>query len=172
MLPIDPIAEARRLWVEHGWHDAAPGMAAVTSITRAQQILQRRVDDALRDLGLTFARYEVLMLLLFSRRGALPMGVVGSRLQVHPTSVTSAVARLEEQGFVRREPHPTDGRARLAVLTDDGRRVARTATERLNAGVFADPGITADRTEALVAILTDLRADAGDFRTGGEPSGT
>ncbi len=166
MLPIDPIAEARRLWVEHGWQDAAPGMAAVTSITRAQQILQQRIDDALRDLDLTFARYEVLMLLHLSRRGALPMGVVGSRLQVHPTSVTSAVARLEEQGFVTREPHPTDGRARLAVLTDEGRRVARTATERLNAGVFVDPGMSPDQIEALVAILTDLRADAGDF---GEP---
>lgn len=164
-LPLDPIAEARRQWVAHGWRDAAAGMAAVTSITRAQQLLQRRIDDELRDLDLTFARYEVLMLLHVSRRGSLPMGVVGSRLQVHPTSVTSAVTKLEAQGFVRRERHPTDGRAKLAVLTDDGRAVALEATERLNAAVFTDPGIPDDEVETLVGILTGLRARAGDFRT-------
>ena len=162
-LPLDPIAEARRHWAEHGWEEAAAGMAAVTSITRAQQLLQQRIDDELRDLDLTFARYEVLMLLHFSRRGALPMGVVGSRLQVHPTSVTSAVTRLEDQGFVRREPHPTDGRAKLAVLTPAGRDVALAATERLNATVFAAPGLAPDQLDDVVALLTDLRRDAGDF---------
>ena len=65
-LPFDPVAEARRRWVEHGWEDAAAGMAAVTSLMRAQQIVSARVDEALRPHALTFARYEVLMLLLFS----------------------------------------------------------------------------------------------------------
>ncbi len=45
-------------------------MAAVTSVMRAQAIVLARVEDVLRPLGLTFARYEVLMLLLFSGRGA------------------------------------------------------------------------------------------------------
>ena len=91
---IDPIAEARRRWVEHGWVDAAPGMAAITSLMRAQAIVSRRVEVALRPLGITFARYEVLMLLSFSRRGSLPMSLIGARLQVHQTSVTNAVDRL------------------------------------------------------------------------------
>ena len=162
-LPFDPIAEARRQWEAHGWNDAAAGMAAVTSITRAQQILQARIDDELRDLDLTFARYELLMLLHFSREGRLPLGVVGERLQVHPTSVTSAVDRLEDQGFVRREPHPTDGRARLAVLTDDGRAVALDATDRLNARVFTRPGLDRDDVTVVVDVLGRLRHDAGDF---------
>lgn len=170
-LPLDPIAEARRQWVAHGWDDAAPGMAAVTSITRAQQLFQQRIDDELRPLDLTFARYELLMLLHFSRRGALPLGVVGSRLQVHPTSVTSAVTRLEHQGFVRRRPHPTDGRAKLAVLTDPGRDVALRATERLNRTVFAATGLGDHATAQLVAILDRLRADAGDFRGAADVDG-
>lgn len=162
-LPFDPIAEARRQWVAHGWDAAADGMAAVTSVMRAQQILLQRIDEQLRDVGLTFARYELLMLLTFSSRGALPLSVIGSRLQVHPTSVTSAVDRLEAQSLVRRVPHPTDRRATLAELTADGRSTALAATQRLNATVFADPGLPADEAEILVDTLRGLRQRAGDF---------
>ncbi|HEY8338605.1 MAG TPA: MarR family transcriptional regulator, partial [Egibacteraceae bacterium] len=162
-LPFDPIQEAHRQWVAHGWGDSADGMAAVTSIFRAQQILLARIDEQLRPLDLTFARYEVLMLLLFSRAGALPLVKIGDRLQVHPTSVTSVVDRLESQGLVRRDPHPTDRRTKLAVLTDEGRRRALAATERLNATVFADPGTAPEDVTRLVDILRTLRRRAGDF---------
>lgn len=162
-LPLDPIAEARQQWVDHGWGEASDGMAAVTSVMRAHQIFMQRIDALLRPLDLTFARYEVLMLLSFSRTGALPMTRIGSRLQVHPTSVTSAVDRLESQGFVRRDPHPQDRRAVLASITDDGRRIAEKATAALNADVFASPGLTPAQTRSLVEVLTTLRVDAGDF---------
>jgi DNA-binding MarR family transcriptional regulator len=138
-------------------------MAAVTSIVRAQQILLGRIDEQLRDLELTFARYELLVLLHFSREGRLPLGVIGSRLQVHPTSVTSAVDRLERQGFVRRTPHPTDGRTRLAELTAVGRDRMLEATDRLNRTVFADPGLPPDEVGELVTVLRSLRHAAGDF---------
>lgn len=162
-LPFDPIAEAHRQWTAHGWGDVADGMAAVTSLMRAQAIVQQRVDTELRSFDLTFARYEILMLLSFSRAGQLPLAAIGRRLQVHPTSVTSAVDRLEGQGFVVREPHPTDRRAKLARLTEEGRAVAKSATAALNAGVFADPGIDEADVGALVAVLGRLRAAAGDF---------
>jgi DNA-binding MarR family transcriptional regulator len=162
-LPFDPIAQARRLWAEHGWPEAAPGMAAVTSLMRAQQIVAARVDEALKPHRLTFARYEVLMLLLFSRRGSLSMTRIGERLQVHPASVTNAVDRLEAQALVRRAPHPTDRRATLVQLTDEGRAVATKATDELNVTVFASPGLAPDGVEQLVALLTRMRAAAGDF---------
>ena len=95
-------------------------MAAVTSIMRAQQLLLAQLNDALRPFGLTFPRYEALMLLLFSRNGALPLGKIGDRLQVHATSVTSIVDGLEADGFVRRVPHETDRRATLASMTPGG----------------------------------------------------
>ncbi len=162
-LPFDPIAEARRHWEANGWVDAAPGMAAVTSVMRAQQILLARIDDVLREVGLTFARYELLRLLGFSSAGSLPLMVIGSRLQVHPTSVTSVVDRLEEQGLVRRLPHATDRRVKLAELTDEGRRLVDDATVRLNETVFQAPGLDPDDVELLIELLRRLRRDAGDF---------
>ena len=95
-------------------------MAVVTSIMRVQQMLAAHVEHILRPLGLTFARYEVLMLLTFSRRGALPLGKIGERLQVHPASVTNAVDRLEDDGLVRRSPNPSDGRGVLAAISPGG----------------------------------------------------
>jgi DNA-binding MarR family transcriptional regulator len=162
-LDFDPIAEARRQWAAHGWESAAGGMAAVTSIFRAQQIYLAMIDEVLRPFGLTFARYEVLMLLSFSRPGSLPLNKVGSRLQVHPTSVTNAVDRLEAQGLIRRVPHPTDRRTTLAEILAEGRALALEATEAVNASVFDDPHLGSPDVDRLVDVLARLRRTAGDF---------
>ncbi len=138
-------------------------MVLVTSLMRAQQIVLSRVDGVLRPLDLTFARYEVLMILLFSRTGSLPLNKLGNRLQVHPTSVTSAVDRLETQGLVRRRPHPTDRRTTLAEITSAGRSLAAQATDVLNAKVFAVPLVSQRRAWALTDALAELRHRAGDF---------
>ena len=162
-LGIDPIEEARRQWVNHNWTKAADGMAAVTSIVRVQQIMLQRIDGVLRPLDLTFARYEILTLLSFTKRGSLPMTRMGTLLQVHPTSVTSAVDRLEAQGFVERLPHPSDRRAVLASITDLGRKRSDAATTALNAEVFEQLGLTAQQVESLLGILRTLRTNAGDM---------
>ena len=162
-LESDPIEEARRQWISHGWEQAADGMAAVTSIVRAQQIVLQRIDTVLRPLDLTFARYEILTLLSFTRTGSLPMTKMGALLQVHPTSVTSAVDRLESQGFVERIPHPTDRRAVLASITEAGRARVLAATTALNGQVFEQLGITEHQISQLRTVLRALRANAGDF---------
>jgi DNA-binding MarR family transcriptional regulator len=162
----DLIALARARWAEHGWPEAAMGMAAVTSVMRAQQILQARVDQVLRPYELTFARYEVLMLLHFSSRGSMPVTKASARLQVHPTSITNAVDRLEAAGLAHRRRHPLDGRAVLVHITDEGRARALAATTAINETVFCRPGLSEQGTDDLVRVLTALRRDAGDF----EPS--
>jgi DNA-binding MarR family transcriptional regulator len=162
-LGFDPITQARQQWVEQGWADAADGMAAITSLMRAHQIVLARVEATLRPLGVTFARYEVLMLLWFSKRGSLPMKIIGSRLQVHPTSVTNAVDRLEDAGLVTRSTHPDDRRAVLVALTPAGRELAERATKALNTEVFEQPDLSGRDVRSLVDVLTQLRRSAGDF---------
>ncbi|MEV7636150.1 MarR family transcriptional regulator [Pseudarthrobacter enclensis] len=162
-LPRDPIADARRNWEDRGWSDVAAPMAAITAIMRTQQILLARIEAVLKPFGLTFARYELLALLGFARKGALPMNKASALLQVHPTSVTNAVDRLERAGLVTRSPHPTDGRTTLVGLTPEGRSMARRSTAALNSEVFSAPGFPPGDVEALIRILADFRRAAGDF---------
>jgi DNA-binding MarR family transcriptional regulator len=138
-------------------------MAAATSIMRAQQMVLAAVDGALRPFGLTFARYEGLVLLSFSRRGVLPLGKMGQRLMIHPTSVTNIIDRLERQGLVRRLPHPTDGRTTLAAITDEGRRLARRATRAVNGVGFGLDGLDNQDLLQLTRIIRRLRQGVGDF---------
>ncbi len=159
----DPIELARANWERAGWGRVANGMVAVTSVMRAHQILLARVENALRPYDLSFARYELLRLLAFSRNGALPITKASDRLQVHVTSVTHAIRRLESEGLVARLPHPTDGRTTLVQITDLGRATVEDATVTLNKDVFADIGISDDESRALAMSIETLRRNAGDF---------
>ena len=160
-LPFDPIARAAELWEERIGPSGT--MAAVTSVMRVQQILLSAVDGALRPHGLTFARYEALVLLAFARRSALPMRVMGERLQLHPTSVTNIVDRLERDGLVKRMPHPTDRRTTLVEITDEGRARHAVATKAVTAIDFGLVGLTAAQTGTLIDLLTKIRKATGDF---------
>jgi len=160
-LPFDPIARAAELWAQRVGPPGA--MAAVTSIMRVQQIIQSAVDAALRPHGLTFARYEALVLLTFSSRGSLPMRVMGERLQLHPTSVTNIVDRLEADGMVKRIPHATDRRTTLAEITEVGRQRRQAATEAVTTIDFGLCGLTPRQTGQLTELLARVRKAAGDF---------
>jgi DNA-binding MarR family transcriptional regulator len=162
-LSRDPIAEARRNWEERGWADVAAPMAAITAIMRTQQILLARIELTLKPFGLTFARYELLALLSFARNGSLPMKKASTLLQVHPTSITNAVDRLQDAGLVRRSPHPTDGRTTLVELTAEGRTLVKRSTAALNNGVFSHSGFGPEDVNQLIRILQDFRRNAGDF---------
>ena len=160
-LPFDPIERAAEIWEERFGPSAA--MAAVTSVMRAQQILLAELDGLLRPRGLTFARYEALVLLAFSRRGSLPLRVIGERLMVHPTSVTNTINRLDKQGLVRCRPNPSDGRGKLAEITPAGREVMTAATADLMAAGFGMAGYDSAALGQLFGLLRGLRVAAGDF---------
>ncbi|WP_439029888.1 MarR family transcriptional regulator [Gordonia terrae] len=162
-MDFDPIAEARENWTQAGWGEVADGMVAVTSVMRAHQILLARVEAALRPFDLSFSRFELLRLLAFSRQGSLPITKASDRLQVHVTSVTHAIRRLEEGGLVRRVPHPTDGRTTLVEITDLGRDTVARATETLNDEVFSDVGMSDAEMTGLVGAIQSLRKHNGDF---------
>lgn len=159
----DPIELARQNWSDAGWGDAADGMALVTSIMRVQQLLLGRIETLLRPRGLTFARFEVLRLLAFTRRGELPVGKIGERLQVHPASVTNAVQRLEEAGLVARRTNPDDGRSVLAEITPVGRLLVESCTVLLNQEVFSQLDLGAADTTDVRRGLDELRRASGDF---------
>jgi DNA-binding MarR family transcriptional regulator len=166
-LPFDPIERAGQTWEQR--FGPASAMRAATSVFRVQQILLARFDEALKPHQLTFARYEVLVLLTFSRTGELPLKVIGSRLMVHPTSVTNAIDRLVAAGYVDRRPNPADGRGVLARITERGRAVVDEATQGLTGLDFGLGDLPESELETLFGILKRVRLGAGDVAadTGG-----
>jgi DNA-binding MarR family transcriptional regulator len=167
-LPFDPIERAGELW-ERAFGPAS-AMRVATSVMRAQQLLLSRFDLILKPHGLTFARYEALVLLHFSRSGELPLSIIGERLMVHPTSVTNTVDRLVAQGFVARRRNPRDGRGVLARLTDAGQVVLEQATANLMTDGFGLGAYDEAALESLFDLLRELRVDAGDFAVEAVPS--
>jgi DNA-binding MarR family transcriptional regulator len=170
-IDVDPIEEARRQWAERGW-GALDAMSAATTITRAHQVVLDRINKALRPEGLTFSRYEALVLLTFSRRGALPLGKMAERLMVHSTSITSTIDLLERDGYVRRVPSPDDRRVVLAEITADGRAAVEVATKALVAIEFGVPDLDPQVFERLADAAAHARtARAAAGRTRRRPGG-
>jgi DNA-binding MarR family transcriptional regulator len=169
-LPFDPIDRAGDLW-EQRWPEAGDdvfaAMRAVTSIMRAHQVLLSTLDAQLKPFGLTFSRYEALVLLTHSKSGSLPLSKIGERLQVHATSVTNVIDRLEGAGLVTREPNPRDGRGTLACLTPQGAQLTREATVALNGTLFGMGALPRDDLVRLFEVLRRLREEAGDFNETG-----
>ena len=191
-LPFDPIERAGETWEQR--FGPASAMRAATSVFRVQQILLARFDEVLRPHELTFARYEVLVLLTFSRTGELPLKVIGSRLMVHPTSVTNAIDRLVAAGYVTRRPNPDDGRGVLAGITDErprgrrdgdggahrprlraGRRCPRTSGRRCStssSGCGSAPGTSPTRrrrstADSWTSYYPGMSQDAGSGGSSG-----
>jgi len=140
-------------------------MAAVTSIMRVEQLLTARLNELLKPWSLTFPRYEALMLLYYSRRGALPLGKIGQRLQVHPTSVTNTVDGLQKLGYVERRQHEDDRRKWLAAITDSGRTAADESTALLNGQRFATAPMTKAQLDTLYDLLRPFREAADAERS-------
>jgi DNA-binding MarR family transcriptional regulator len=169
-LVYDPVEASRERWIQQGWGDVAPGMAAVVSVMRAEQILQRRATDLLRPLGLTFARYQVLGMLRWA--GPMTLSSVAHRLWITGATVTSAVNRLEAADLCRRVSHPTDARATLVEITAAGRRQFDRSVETLNEGLFSSIGLDVDELDLLVDLIGRLRAADGDIVASNRPRPT
>lgn len=167
----DPILEAYHLWQENGWEDCAAGCTAVTSLMRVHQVLTQQADQVLAPIDLTFARYELLVRLYFHEDGSLPLSHLGKLLQIHQTSITSLVDRLEKQGLINRVPHPTDRRSTLAQLTPAGRVLTGKAINLMNAELFRDLGLAPEEARLLIGLLMKMRRSWGDIENpeGWEP---
>jgi DNA-binding MarR family transcriptional regulator len=84
-------------------------------------LLQDRLDRELtHTTGISHAYYEILVQLSETPGRALRMSELADRSLSSRSRLSHAVARLEERGWVRREPCPDDARGQLAVLTDEG----------------------------------------------------
>jgi DNA-binding MarR family transcriptional regulator len=114
-------------------------------------VRRREVVDA---VGLSFGRVRALRRLL---GGPLSMGELASALTIDAPNATTVVDDLEELGLVRRQPHPTDRRAKLVALTRKGQNIARRADTVLGRPPDALLALEPADLETLERILGPLR---------------
>ncbi|GAA4223968.1 DNA-binding MarR family transcriptional regulator [Streptosporangium album] len=94
----------------------------------ASQLVQEELDRQLqRDSGMPHAYYAVLVKLSEAPGRTLRMSELASEVNSSQSRLSHAVARLEERGWVRREPCAADKRVSWAVLTDEGFAVLAAA---------------------------------------------
>lgn len=156
----DRVDEAARRWDER--YPGVAGFRALTALTRGYASMARGVESLLRPLGLNLSRFEVLMMLSFTRSAGLPMTRIRDLLMVHGSSVTYLVDRLGEAGLVTRAADPADGRVSLVAITAAGRKVADAAAATLAAADFgALAAYDDDDLASLAGLLARMRPDAG-----------
>ncbi|MFC7489943.1 MULTISPECIES: MarR family winged helix-turn-helix transcriptional regulator [unclassified Knoellia] len=90
---------------------------------RAHRELQVALDRDLTDFGLSLPEYELLSMLSEQEGDRARMSVLADLVVQSRSRVTHTAKRLEQRGWVRREPTPEDGRGVALALTPDGRRM-------------------------------------------------
>ena len=152
----DTTARARtadRLWA------TIVGQDLTFVLARANARAIATVNTVLSEYDLKVRSYSVLSLAADDARPS--QRELSEFLRLDPSQIVSLVDDLESRGLARREPDPTDRRANVVVVTDEGRVLhgrARRAVERTEAANFS--GFSADDLERLAELLRRLASDA------------
>lgn len=116
-----PVADPRGVAAaEPRWLNAEEQAVWRSFLSATQMLLERLDQELMRDRGIGHGYYEVLVRLSEVPERKMRMSELADRSLSSRSRLSHAVARLEEQGWVRRETCPTDRRGQLAVLTDAG----------------------------------------------------
>jgi len=115
-----------------------------------------RLEEALKSVGLSAAKYKVLSQIAKSKE-PVPLRLLAEEQQCVASNVTTLVDRLETDGLVRRVDDPADRRSKRAELTELGREKAEDGA-RVVAEVEAAFAESLGPTErlALAKVLSSL----------------
>lgn len=156
------------IWLTPGERSAWLEIAALTM--RLQSALDTQLQ---RDDSLSFFEYMVLAMLSEEPDRSLQMSQLAGETSASLSRLSHTIARLERQGFVRRERLPGPGRRTAAHLTDAGwdkiraaapghvRRVRELVIDAVPAGQLADVGDACrqilERIDAALALPAPTR---------------
>ncbi|MFI2315119.1 MarR family transcriptional regulator [Streptomyces sp. CB00072] len=115
--------------------------------------------QALKDLGLTYSQYLVMLVLW--EQGPRPVKAIGERLQLDSGTLSPLLKRLETAGLVRRERSREDERSVVIDLTDEGARLRDRALS-VPRGVLAATGLSLEEVLGLQKVLGRLTTALGE----------
>ncbi len=111
-------------------------------LSRAAHVIEMHAVRSIESMGIGKSDFAVLEALL--HKGPLPVNLLGRKVLLTSGSITTAVDRLEERGYVRRCNDAKDRRARIVSLTQAGSELA----EKLFAA-------HADDMECAAAVISE-----------------
>ncbi|MFN2538766.1 MAG: MarR family winged helix-turn-helix transcriptional regulator [Mycobacteriales bacterium] len=158
----DPVDWARHFWRKQGLGRGEDAFIAMSSVLRFHRLMTEAIDEELKKHKLNLTDYMLLMTLQLSETGTRLISKLARNLLVHATTATLATDRLEARGLLQRAPHPTDRRATLVSITDEGRQLVQDASRGLESFEYGLAGTSKSDRAELVEVLARLRAASGD----------
>ncbi|ABG98838.1 MULTISPECIES: MarR family winged helix-turn-helix transcriptional regulator [Rhodococcus] len=134
----------------------APYASLIAAVLQTQKLIGHQLNSTLRPLGLSFARYEVLAMMV-AANAPLPMVRIVRALDRHPTTIGTLIEGLEGSGLAVRTINRADRRSTLVTITDKGREVAISATRALDALALVDPQVMRRLHDDLHQLLSATR---------------
>jgi DNA-binding MarR family transcriptional regulator len=117
--------------------------AVLAGLLEAAEAVDKFMAGYLGEMGLTATKFNTLQVLGRESSAAVTQNELSSKLEVTTASITGVLDRLERDNLVSRESHPTDRRANLVRLTEEGETLANRAAD-----------VHAVRIQALFSCLT------------------
>ena len=133
-----------------------PRSADLMTLLHAAGAAQEEVESKLATMGLSLARLAALKVLSDAGE-SLPLTQLAERLSCVKSNITQLVDRLEADGLVKRELDPRDRRARLAAMTEAGRKACKEGSEAQQEAESALLSkLSTEESQQLAALLTKL----------------
>lgn len=127
---------------------AEADFSVLSLLFEASDSINKYMSAYLGELGLTASKFNTLQVINEEPQRSVTQNELGSKLTVTGASITGVLDRLERDRLVSRESHPTDRRANLVRLTEDGESLIQHAVD-----------LHAVRMQTLMSTLDDAEKD-------------
>lgn len=131
--------------------------AILLEVERINRLVQALAQPHLARFGLTYAGWQTLMALAYSKHQALPMTKLAKRVASHPTTLTRTIERLVRLGYVRRVHKKNDRRVTVIEILPEGEKARDAVLRARDESQFDLEGIPDDHLGELVNLLREVR---------------
>ena len=134
---------------------------------KAARAVETYAEHSIAQLEVCGSDFAVLEALL--HKGPLPVNEIGKKVLLTSGSITTAVDRLEEKGWVERRAHGTDRRAKVVHLTKEGRKLITRVYSDHAADLerLASASLTRKERATLIRLLKQIGYEAAGRGTDG-----
>lgn len=131
--------------------------AVLLEVGRIDRLVQALAQPHLAPFGLTYAGWQTLMALAYSKHRALPMTKLANRVGAHPTTLTRTIDRLVRLGYVQRVRKAADRRVTVIEILPDGEKARDAVLQARDAAQFDLDGVPESHLGDLVDLLREVR---------------